>query len=65
MKKVFEVIEMLEADGWNYQRTRGDHHIFTKAGSKRPITVAGSRNDVVPAGTLGRILRDAGLKKSE
>lgn len=62
-KKVFEVIELLEANGWIYQRTRGDHHIFTKPGARYPMVIPGSRNDDIPAGTLGNILRDAGLKK--
>ena len=61
-KKVCEVIEILEANGWTYKRTRGDHHIFTKQGSRNPIVVAGSRNDTVPPDTLGRIMRDACLK---
>ena len=61
-KKVFEVIQLLEANGWIYRRTRGDHHVFTKKGVRQPITVAGTRNDDIPSGTLGHILRDAGLK---
>ena len=61
-KKVYEVIELLEANGWEYQRTRGDHHIFTKAGEARPVTVAGTRNETVPAGTWNAILRETGLK---
>lgn len=34
-KKVWEVIELLEANGWQYLRTRGDHHKFKKPGSKK------------------------------
>jgi len=61
-KKVFEVIEMLEADGWIYVRTRGDHHKFKKPGARRAIIVPGNRNDTVTPGTLSAILREAGLK---
>jgi predicted RNA binding protein YcfA (HicA-like mRNA interferase family) len=61
-KKVYELIELLEANGWVYQRTRGDHHIFTKAGFRRAITVPGNRNDTVAAGLLNAILRESGLK---
>jgi len=60
--KVFEIIALLEENGWSYHRTRGDHHKFTKAGARRPIIIAGKRNDDLPAGTLGAILREAGLK---
>lgn len=63
MKKVIEMISLLEEHGWVYQRTKGDHHIFTKAGARRPIVIAGKRNDSLPAGTLGSILREAGLKE--
>ena len=61
-KKVFEVIEMLEADGWVYVRTRGDHHKFSKPGARRSIVISWKRNDTVLPGTLGAILREAGLK---
>ena len=61
-KKVKEVIDLLEADGWHYIKTRGDHHKFFKPGAKRPIIVAGKRNDDLAEGTLKSILREAGLK---
>ena len=61
-KKVFEVIELLEANGWVYQRTKGDHHIFMKDGARRPIPIPGNRNDDVPPGVLNAILRESGLK---
>ena len=61
-KKVYEVIELLEANGWVYQRTKGDHHIFVKDGARRPVPVPGNRSDMVPAGLLSAILRETGLK---
>lgn len=60
-KKVWEVIELLEANGWRYDRTKGDHHIYVKQG-KRSLPVPGNRNDDIPKGTLNSILRGAGLK---
>lgn len=60
-KKVWEVIELLEADGWHYDRTRGDHHIYVKSG-KRSIPVPGKRSADLPEGTYNSILREAGLK---
>ncbi len=61
-KKVYEVIALLEENGWIYQRTRGDHHVFTKPESRRVITVPGQRNKDLASGTLNAILRQAGLK---
>ncbi|MBR3030798.1 MAG: type II toxin-antitoxin system HicA family toxin [Bacteroidales bacterium] len=61
-KKVKEVIDQLEAEGWHYINTRGDHHKFYKPGARRPIIVAGKRNDDIAEGTLQSILREAGLK---
>jgi predicted RNA binding protein YcfA (HicA-like mRNA interferase family) len=61
-KKVYEVIELLEANGWVYRRTKGDHHLFMKAGARRPVPLPGKRNDDVPAGTLNAILRETGIK---
>ena len=61
-KKVYEVIALLEANGWRYQRTRGDHHVFTKEGNRRPVIIPGARNDTLASGTLASVLRAAGLK---
>lgn len=61
-KKVKEIIELLEADGWSYLSTKGDYHKFYKEGARRPIIVAGKRNDDLAEGTLNSILREAGLK---
>lgn len=61
-KKVWEVIELLEANGWQYLRTRGDHHKFKKPGARRSIIVPGNRNGDMPEGTYRAILREAGLK---
>lgn len=61
-KTVGEIIELLEANGWRYIGTKGDHHKFFKEGVRRPIIVAGKRNDDLAEGTLGSILREAGLK---
>jgi len=60
--KVKQVIDLLEAQGWHYISTRGDHHKFFKEGARRPIVIAGKRNDDLAEGTLNSILREAGLK---
>ena len=60
--KVKQVIGLLEEQGWQYIGTRGDHHKFYKKGARRPIIIAGKRNDDLAEGTLQSILREAGLK---
>ena len=56
-KKVREVIEILEADGWEYIKTEGDHRKFKKDGAPRPIIVSGHLNADMPIGTYKNILR--------
>lgn len=65
VKKVKAVIALLEANGWVYVRTRGDHRIFRKEGEPRPIPIPGNLNDEVATGTLKSILRQAGLKETD
>ena len=60
--KVRQVIDLLEANGWHYIGTKGDHHNFYKEGARLPIIVAGKRNDYLAEGTTLSILREAGLK---
>ena len=61
--KVREVIRMLERDGWQLARTRGSHRQFRHPVKAGTVTVAGKRSLDVPLGTLGSILKQAGLKK--
>lgn len=61
--KVKAVIALLEAEGWVHVRTRGDHRIYRKNGTPRPIPVPGHLNDDLAEGTLNSILRQAGLEK--
>ena len=61
--KVKEVISLLEENGWEYRRTKGDHRIYYKKGARRPIPIPGKLNDELKDGTLGSILREAGLKR--
>jgi predicted RNA binding protein YcfA (HicA-like mRNA interferase family) len=61
--KVAEVLRMLQDDGWRLRATRGSHRQFkhpTKAGR---VTVPGKPSDDIAVGTLGSILKQAGLKK--
>jgi predicted RNA binding protein YcfA (HicA-like mRNA interferase family) len=61
--KVREVIRMLESDGWLRVRTTGSHRQFRHTVKPGTVTVAGKTGTDVPTGTLGSILKRAGLKK--
>lgn len=65
VKKVKAVKALLEANGWEYSRTRGDHAIYRKVGAARSIPIPGKDNDDVAIGTLKSILRQAGLNESD
>jgi len=60
--KVKELIELLEADGWILQRTRGNHRQFRHPTKSGTVTVAGKPSIDVPPGTLDSALKQAGLK---
>lgn len=64
-KKVKAVKALLEANGWMYSRTRGDHSVYRKKGAPRFIPIPGKDNDEVAIGTLKSILRQAGLVESD
>ena len=59
--KVSDLIKMLKYDGWELSRTKGSHRQFKHSGKKRVVTVSGKPSDDVRKGTLGSILRQAGL----
>jgi predicted RNA binding protein YcfA (HicA-like mRNA interferase family) len=61
-RTVKEVIVLLEENGWEQKRMKGDHRVFHKQGARRPVIVAGNLSDDLKDGTLSSILREAGLK---
>jgi predicted RNA binding protein YcfA (HicA-like mRNA interferase family) len=61
--KVRDVIRMIEDDGWYFERQRGSHRIYRHAEKRGSVTVAGKPGQDMPPGTLGNILRQAGLRR--
>jgi predicted RNA binding protein YcfA (HicA-like mRNA interferase family) len=59
--KVSELIRILKDDGWSLSRTKGSHRQFKHSSKKGLVTVPGKESDDVRKGTLGSILRQAGL----
>ena len=72
MKKVSEVLKMLEKDVWYILRTKGSHrqlkHPIKSGLIKYPIksgliTIPGKLSSDIPKGTPGSIMRQAGPSK--
>lgn len=61
--KVREVIQLVERDGWYLVGQRGSHRQFHHPTKPGKVTVAGKPSTDVPSGTLGSILRQAGLAR--
>ncbi len=60
-----QVVKALEAKGWYVKRVRGSHHILRHPNIPDAIPIPVHGNRAVKAGTLGNILRVAGLSRSE
>jgi predicted RNA binding protein YcfA (HicA-like mRNA interferase family) len=63
--KVRDMMKLIEADGWYLVATRGSHRQYKHAKKPGRVTVAGHFNDDLAPGTLGSIMKQAGLKRQE
>jgi len=54
---------MLQDDGWYLVATRGSHRQFKHRSKSGRVTVPDKPSDDLAIGTLGSILKQAGLKK--
>ncbi len=59
-----KVIKVLERRGFVLDRTKGSHHIYYHAETKRRVVVPLHKRDL-PKGTLLEILKQAGISKEE
>lgn len=61
--KAREVLHLLKADGWRVARVKGSHHQLVHPAKRGVVTVAfGRESQMIPAGTVSNILKQAGLK---
>lgn len=65
MMKVREALKLLEADGWAVVRIRGSHRQLHHPNKPGTVTVAGKPSLDIPPGTLGSIMKQAGLKEGK
>jgi predicted RNA binding protein YcfA (HicA-like mRNA interferase family) len=63
--KVRELIRELEADGWVQVRQVGSHRQFRHPTKPGTVTVPGRSSDDVAKGTLGSVIRQAGLPRRQ
>jgi predicted RNA binding protein YcfA (HicA-like mRNA interferase family) len=61
--KVREIIQELERAGWVQIRQTGSRRHFKRDTRTGSVCVAGNLGDDVPKGTLGNIVRQAGLER--
>ncbi|GGD14985.1 addiction module toxin, HicA family protein [Aureimonas glaciei] len=54
-----ELIRMLEAEGWTYRKSTGDHRHYVPPDKPGKVTVT-HPVDTIPIGTLRSIYRQAG-----
>ncbi len=60
--KVREAIRILVEDGWCFVNQRGSHRHFKHPVKPGKVTISGSSNVDIPAGTWASICRQMGLK---
>ncbi len=56
-----DLIRLLEAGGWKFDRSGGKHDIYWKDGASRPIPV--KRHREIPEHEAKEILKQAGLQQ--
>jgi len=56
-----EMCRLIEANGWSLRRVSGSHHIYSKPGERKVISIPvhGAKN--LKPGLAARIARDAGV----
>lgn len=61
IKKVKEMIRIVEADGWRFERQKGSHRHFRHPTKPGTVTIAGKESDTLPHKTVRSIMEQAGL----
>lgn len=60
-----QLVKILEAQGWYVKRIRGSHHVLRHPSIPDAIPVPIHGNQAIKKGTLGNILRTAGISREE
>jgi predicted RNA binding protein YcfA (HicA-like mRNA interferase family) len=60
-----QLVKILEGQDWYVKRVRGSHHIMRHPTVPDAIPVPVHGNQAIKRGTLGNILRTAGISRDE
>ncbi len=60
-----QLVKLLERQGWYVKRVRGSHHIMRHPSIRDAIPVPVHGNQSIKRGTLGNILRTAGISRED
>jgi predicted RNA binding protein YcfA (HicA-like mRNA interferase family) len=63
--KVRDIVRELEEDGWVQVRQAGSHRQFRHPSKPGTVTVPGRMGDELARGTVGSIVRQAGLARRQ
>jgi predicted RNA binding protein YcfA (HicA-like mRNA interferase family) len=61
--KIRKLIELIESDGWELDRQKGDHKQYKHPGKPGLVTISGHPDDEIRPGTLSSILKQAGIRR--
>jgi predicted RNA binding protein YcfA (HicA-like mRNA interferase family) len=56
-----EMCRLVEANGWSLRRIKGSHHIYSKEGERKVISIPVHGYKNLKPGLALRIARDAGV----
>lgn len=62
IKKVKEMIQLVEADGWYLKGQKGSHRQFKHPTKPGKVTIAGKESGILPHKTVKSIMDQAGLQ---
>ncbi len=57
-----EMCRLIESNGWVLQRIKGSHHVYSKPGERKIISIPVHGNRDLKPGLASRIARDAGIE---
>lgn len=61
--KVWDVIKLIEEDGWYLIKMEGDHRQYKHPTKRGRVTIAGHPSKEVPPGTLLSIFKQAEIRR--
>jgi len=53
---------LIEQNGWSLKRVKGSHHIYSKPGERKVISIPVHGGKALKTGLAARIAKDAGVK---